>query len=328
MTGIRRILADIDPDRISDAGRAPAPVDRALQLSKVTGASIDLLLCDHMESLADGVLFDNESAGRARTEYRRQMKDWLEAQAVNIRTDGTSVTTHVESHSPRYEAILDKAGAIQADLIVRAARKHSRINRLFFTPTDWELIRRAPQLLWLVKKEMDPLASGLRVLAAVDPSHPEEKKAGLDSKLVAVASSLANLFGGSIHIFHAYRPGAMVAPIAAASHHGAVPALQLSSELSGELEKHRKLELRRLSEAAGIPEDHVHLVAGATRQTLDELVEQLEIDVVVAGAVARGRLERLLLGSTAEGILDDVHCDVLVVKPDGFPGAETRHSPP
>jgi universal stress protein E len=321
VTRISKILADIDPDRISDTGPGLPPLDRARQLAVATGASVDLLLCDNTESIADGVLFDNESVSRARDDYRRQLSDWLEAAGETIRADGVSVTCHVESHSPRYETILQKARTIGADLIVRAARNHSRFNRLFITPTDWELIRRAPQLLWLVKKNMDPLAGGLCVLAAVDPSHPEEKKAGLDTKLVSVASDLGKMFGASTHIFHAYRPGAMVAPIAAATHHGAVPALQLSGELSGELEKHRRMELRKLSEAAGIPEDHVHLVAGSTRQALDELVEQLEVDVVVAGAVARGRLERLLLGSTAEAVLDDVHCDVVVVKPDGFPGA-------
>jgi universal stress protein E len=67
----------------------------------------------------------------------------------------------------------------------------------------------------------------------------------------------------------------------------------------------------------------VHLVAGSTRHALEELVEQLEIDVVVAGAVARGRLERLLIGNTAEAILDDVPCDVVVVKPDSFSEARS-----
>jgi universal stress protein E len=321
VAGISKILVDIDPDRIADEAPTLPAIDRAQQLATATGASIDLLLCPHVESMADGVLFDNESAARARDSYREELRQWLEVEAAKIRGCGTSVNCHVDSHSPRYEAILARARETGADLIVRGARKHTRLDRLFFTPTDWELIRRAPQLLWLVKKSMGPRANGLRVLAAVDPSHPEEKKAGLDAKLVSVAGRLVKLFGGAAHIFHAYRPGAMVAPIAAPSHQGALAALHLSGELAVELEKHRKLELRKLSEASGIPEDHVHLVAGSTTRALDELVEQLQIDVVVAGAVARGRLERLLLGSTAEAILDDVPCDVVVVKPDGFPGS-------
>ena len=323
MIGIGRVLADIDPEGIADRAAAFPAIDRVRQLAAATGASIDLFLCYDTEPMADGVLFDDESVASARDVYVQELKDRVEAEAEKLRQNGASVRYHVESHSPRYEAILAKAAEIDADLIVRAVRKRSSFERLLFAPADWELIRRAPQLLWLVKKTMDPLASGLRVLAAVDPSHPEEKTAGLDTKLVTIASGLTSLFGGSAHIFHACQPGAMVAPIAAASHHGAVPALQLSTELTGELEKHRSMELSKLSEASGIPEDRVHLVAGTTRHALEELIEQLEIDVVVAGAVARGRLERLLIGNTAEAIPDDVPCDVVVVKPDSFSEARS-----
>ena len=46
--------------------------------------------------------------------------------------------------------------------------KEITLGTLFFGATDWELIRRAPQLLWLCKKALDPLSGGLRVIAAVD----------------------------------------------------------------------------------------------------------------------------------------------------------------
>jgi len=35
----------------------------------------------------------------------------------------------------------------------------------------------------------------------------------------------------------------------------------------------------------------------------------------VLGAIARGRLREMLIGSTAERVLDRMHCDILVVKP-------------
>lgn len=322
MAEIKSILADVNPDRRVERGAGLLAIDRARQLAIASGASVDLFVCDSAGSMADGVLFDNESVASARIEYMQELQNWLESQAAPLREEGGQVNCHVEWHSPRYEAILEKAREVGADLIVRSARRHGRIDRLFFGATDWELIRRAPQLLWLCKKALDPLSSGLRIIAAVDPSHPEEKKAGLDRKLVEVAGDLVNLFGGSLHLFHAYRPGAMVAPVASATNQGAVPVMRLSSELAGELEKHRRTELRRLAESAGISSDQVHLVSGNTSEALEELVMQLEIDVVVAGAVSRGRVERLLIGSTAEAILDDVHCDVVVVKPDHFPADE------
>jgi universal stress protein E len=40
--------------------------------------------------------------------------------------------------------------------------------------------------------------------------------------------------------------------------------------------------------------------------------------MVVMGALARSGLKRLLIGNTAERLLDHLPCDLLVVKPVGF----------
>ena len=34
------------------------------------------------------------------------------------------------------------------------------------------------------------------------------------------------------------------------------------------------------------------------------------------GAVSRSRMDRILIGNTAEKVLDKLECDVLVIKPD------------
>ena len=38
------------------------------------------------------------------------------------------------------------------------------------------------------------------------------------------------------------------------------------------------------------------------------------------GVVARSGLKRLLIGNTAERVLDHLPCDLLVIKPEGFRG--------
>jgi universal stress protein E len=48
------------------------------------------------------------------------------------------------------------------------------------------------------------------------------------------------------------------------------------------------------------------------------MARRLRADVVVMGAVSRRGLARLLIGNTAEQALDELPCDVLVVKPRGF----------
>jgi universal stress protein E len=319
MTPIRTILADIHPK----ADDQPA-IDRAAQLAAATGASVTLYLCDYLEPLTGGVFFHDDTVKAARDEYMRELGDWLKERARPLREQGIEVDTLVEWHSPRFEATLSRADAINADLIVRAARKRSRLDRLLLGATDWELVRRARQPLWLVKKTLDLATHQPRIVAAVDPAHPSDRKAGLDRKLVRTAQEIRSLFGGTLHLFHAYSPSAAVAPVATASHHVAMPVLRMGGEIIEELRSQREKQVRDLAEPAGIPDERVHLVAGDASSALQELVEEQDIDIVVAGAVSRSRIERLLIGNTAEAILDDVACDVVVVKPDGFGSGNER----
>jgi universal stress protein E len=317
MANVKTILTDVDPQD----GEQLA-IERARQLAAASGAAIHLLLAAYDQSLTGGVLSDRERLQRAREKYLEKLRAWLSDRAQLLREDGIEVKTEVQWHSPRYDSLLSRAGEIQPDVIVRAARRHSGLDRLFFGATDWELVRRAPQPVWIVKKSADFRQTGVRVLAAVDPAHPGETKAKLDRKLVGAATRIVKLFGGAPHVFHAYSPAATVTPVAAAGHHAAVPALTVGHQLMEELREQRRHQLERLAEEYEVPGKNVHLVAGDTRSTLQELVEELRIDIVVAGSVARGRLERLLIGSTAEAILDAVDCDVVVIKPDTFPAAD------
>jgi len=50
--------------------------------------------------------------------------------------------------------------------------------------------------------------------------------------------------------------------------------------------------------------------------SLPALVEEIDAAVVVMGAISRSGIDRVFVGSTAERLLDELVCDVLVVKPD------------
>lgn len=314
MTNVKTVLADVDPD-----DRDHLAIERAHQLAAASGASVYLLLTAYDQSLAGGVLSDRKGLENARQDYLAKLDGWLQDRARPLADAGVAVKTEVSWHTPRYDSLLAKASKLHADVIVRAARRHSTLDKLLFAASDWELVRRAPQPVWIVKRKADLRAGGARVLAAVDPSHPGEKKANLDRKLVAAATRIVKLFGGAAHVFHAWNPAATVAPVAGAGHHAAVPALALGQELIAELREQRQQQLDKLVSEFDLPPGNSHLIAGDIRSAVDELAGELGIDVVVAGAVSRGRLERLLVGSTAERLLDDVDCDVVVIKPDTFP---------
>jgi universal stress protein E len=72
-----------------------------------------------------------------------------------------------------------------------------------------------------------------------------------------------------------------------------------------------------LSRTHGIAPGHVQLRQGSAVEVLCDVAAELPADVVVLGAIARGRLRERLIGSTAERVLDRLPCDTLVVKPLG-----------
>lgn len=48
---------------------------------------------------------------------------------------------------------------------------------------------------------------------------------------------------------------------------------------------------------------------------LPTVARSLKAQMVVMGAIARSRIDRLFLGNTAEQVLDALPCDVLIIKP-------------
>jgi len=56
-------------------------------------------------------------------------------------------------------------------------------------------------------------------------------------------------------------------------------------------------------------------------------VAEQHIDLLLIGAIARGQLDNALIGNTAERVLEEVDCDLLVLKPlpkDEPQGSETE----
>ncbi|ABM21246.1 MAG: universal stress protein [Gammaproteobacteria bacterium] len=48
------------------------------------------------------------------------------------------------------------------------------------------------------------------------------------------------------------------------------------------------------------------------------MVENYDIDLIVMGTVGRVGIPGLIIGNTAESILEQAKCSVLAIKPEGF----------
>jgi universal stress protein E len=152
-------------------------------------------------------------------------------------------------------------------------------------------------------------------VAAVDPLHERDKPADLDNRILTTAKSLAAALGGEVHAFHAYD---ITAAIAVSTDSMTMPIALPINEFADAMRAEHTEAVQQLCKQHGIAPERTHIHQGGTRQLLMQLTEQLRADVVVMGAISRSGIKGLFIGNTAEDVLDRLHSDLLIVKPEGF----------
>jgi nucleotide-binding universal stress UspA family protein len=64
--------------------------------------------------------------------------------------------------------------------------------------------------------------------------------------------------------------------------------------------------------------ENIHMIKGRAPEVISSFVAEHGVDLVVMGTIARTGLLGMLMGNTAETILDRIECSVLAVKPYNF----------
>lgn len=294
MFRLNRILVVIEPEQDDQLA-----LDKAIRLARVSGGSLELVICDHNAYLEDGFYFDPPQARLLRQEHVERNRQLLEDMAVVIRQQGFTVEVEALWGNPGYQKLIDKVLTSKPDLLIQSTRHHDKIARLLLSHQDWQLLRYCPCPLLLVKDLAWP--EHPLFVAAVDPVHSNDKPADLDHQLTDVAQSLAKLSGGEVHLFHS----CYQAPVS-----GVYP-LVVDKALYRE-------KTAALLAACSLSDDALFISDEVVTQALPAYLQQQDASVLVMGAVSRSALDRFLVGSTAEKLLDRVDQDVLVVKPEGF----------
>jgi universal stress protein E len=308
MNEIRKILAVVDPT-VADQPAAR----RAAWLAGNCDAELELLVCYYNEYLSGDRLFDSPSLEKARDEVIENHEKHLEKLAEPLREGGVVVTTSAIWDHPLYEGIVRHAVESEADLVVKDTHHHSAVTRALLTNTDWNLIRTCPIPLWLVKPK--DFRDKAVFVAAIDPMHQHDKPAALDDEILHISKNLAEHVMGDVHAFHAYDPRIAVATATANAY---IPVSLPFDEIEQQMHEDHEKRFNEITEFHKIDAEHAHLVAGLTHEELPLIADKLEADVVVMGAVARNRWKRLFIGATAERTLEDLPCDLLIIKPDWF----------
>lgn len=289
---LNHILVVIEPD----SEQQPA-LSRAEDLAKMCECRLELMLADHLPYLDDGFYFDPIQAKELRREHGDIRLQELEAMADSLREQGLEVSCTTAWGNPPYKEIVNRIDSTNPSLVIKATRHHNKVARLLLSNADWELIRHCSAPLMLVKDA--PWKRQPVILASVDPYHVHDKPASLDRKLIDEAKSLATKSEGDVHLFHSN----WIPPMAG--------VYTLVHDVNQDISV-----LHDLASSKDINEDHCHWSAEEITQSLPAVVDKIDADLVVMGAISRSKLDEFFLGSTAERVLDNLACDVLVFRPD------------
>ena len=306
MRAIRRILVGVKDPK---ARLLPA-VTKAAQLARAFGAELVLFQAIPVPVYLDADVFlMGEGLADAERTTRDSCLERLEFIARRLRAKNIKVRVSAEWDYPIYEAIIREARRVKADLIVAERHEGRHIAASLMHLTDWELLRLSPMPVLLVKR-----GGGYRrplVLAAVDPDHSCDKPARLDKAILSAGSAVTQALRGTLHAVHAY----VAVPLTAFSS-GTLSAQEIqkiktrTAKVAGE-------KLRRLAHSV-VPDSRCHVLGRHPADAIEEVAAQTHSALVVMGAISRSGLRRLLIGNTAEKVLDHLSCDVLVIKPAGL----------
>jgi len=289
------VLAD------GDDPRQPA-LRRAVECV-ADGGEIEILAVVY-EPMLEGYLGNKEIYEPLRRRVLDERRERAAALARAVESEGVRGASKAVWSHPMHAAVAAEVGA-GADLVVATpANLHqgggSRGGGL--THGDWQVVTTCGAPLLLVKS--DGRAPYRSIVAAVDPFHARAKPARLDGEILRRAAALQRRTRAALAAVHCYVPPEYFG--------GALTRLAPSDP---RLVEARLDAVRALCAEAGVAADAAKVVAGVPHAVLTDMQKRGEADLIVMGALARGRFAELVLGNTAERVLHYGEGDVLVVPP-------------
>jgi universal stress protein E len=300
------VLAIIEMDRFPQAVSK-----RAAWIARQYSCDLELVLSDPtLGVLRDSYMVSNESKQLA-DGIRQAQEIVLKELAEAVAGEDLAVTTSITHERPASDAIVAIALDREPRFVVKGTAYHSPAERARFTFTDWQLIRKLMVPLWLVKPR--EWSETPVIIAAIDPTHRHDKDHLIDQLILDAGKSLAARCEGKLMLLHTYE---RLVEIGSHAMMSLKPVRLPIEELDQEIRLEHRQKLDTLATKNDIPADDVHQLPGRTRDILPAFAREYNANLVLMGALARTGLRRRVLGSTAEQVLDNLPCDILIARPD------------
>ncbi len=316
MKRFRNILLVVDP-----ALQDEDVLQRALVLAENNQARLTVVSV--IESIPDDVGLDRYGLEPGKLQEAR-----IEARLQHLAgllgpvSEKIELSTKVLVGTPFLEIIRDVL-RFERDLVIKATEGDGGLVSRLFGSADMHLLRKCPCPVWLMTRNVS--GPYKRILAAVDFDAPGDRgqKDTLNRQILEMATSLALSEFCELHVVHVWRA---FGESEFRSGFARMPDARLKAYLDEVRQKHQRLMDGLMDDLAGwIGQEafdyagaQVHLLKGKPEDDIPRLADELRVDLIVMGTVARAGIPGFIMGNTAETILNRLHCSVLAVKPAGF----------
>jgi nucleotide-binding universal stress UspA family protein len=231
----------------------------------------------------------------------------LDALRKEAEANGATVSTAV-LHGPAFVEVIREVLRNGHDAVYKTLMGEDEAVTTSFGGLGRRLLRKCPCPVFLVHQRLKHIQ---RVVAAVGSEQPGTSD--VTPRVIEMAERIAAMSGAKAQALHAWRPYGETMLT------GYMSTDEIDAYIDAEHQaaRTRILEIARASSNA-FTEADVHLKEGSPQRVIPNEVADAEGDLLVIGTIARSGIKGLLIGNTAERILDQAQCSLIAVKPSGF----------
>jgi len=308
MNTYKNILVVIDPSTNEQKALKRA-VSLAANINEANGSKVIinafLSIFDFSYEMTTILSGDERDAMRQSVINDKEL--WLKDIIQSLNTD-IDIQCQITWHSRPFEAIIEQVINKNYDLVVKGTHQHDKLKSIIFTPTDWHILRKCPCPVLLVKEHEWPQNGN--IIAALNLGSDEIEHHSLNIKITEETKQLAQVIQANVHLVNSY-PGT---PVNIAIE---IPEFN-STEYNDTILKHHQQAMIKHANKFDISVVNTHIEEGLPEAVIEQVAEKIDAELVVLGTIGRTGISAALIGNTAEHVIDQLNCDILALKPDGY----------
>ncbi len=273
---------------------------KAAKIEHYTGADLVLaeVIYDTVEEEPSAVLADDQKAMLIEG-FKAAERNGLEQLVAPYREKVASIDHQVIWNKDTTRGIVDQLDHF--DLLIKPVSRHTALLDRLHAPLDWSVMRSASCPVLISKQDWSDTSVLVAALDAADTDH-----ADLNRQILMVADDLARILGAELHVVCAYP--------SLGQKSGELQVAMDYDGIKADMRNSRDELVQEMIAELDMTVTQIHLLEGKPGHTIPEKANELGAAITVLGSAARRGLSQLIIGNTAERIIQAIEGDVVTVR--------------